>query len=241
MRRFAISLATIALAASACSTPSQTPSEEVAAPQMTSTTVPAPTTTTPPIPSLSAEPGFDESPQSPLADRVASLDSALYDPQEHAVETPTPVTLTIPSLDIDGADIIDVGVTDDGEMEIPDAGRVGWYRYNPVPGESGSAVLAAHISFDGRPGVFRYLAELVPGDEAIVTLDDGTTIEFRVVETAQYPKDDLPVERVFAKDGSPILTLITCGGAFDRTARSYKDNIVAYAVPVNGAGNGIAG
>ena len=32
-------------------------------------------------------------------------------------------------------------------------------------------------------------------------------------------------------DGPPGLTLITCGGAFDRGVRSYEDNIVVRAAP----------
>ena len=46
-------------------------------------------------------------------------------------------------------------------------------------------------------------------------------------------KDELPVDRVFSKDGDPVLTLITCGGDFNRSLRSYSDNVVAYAEPID--------
>jgi hypothetical protein len=45
-----------------------------------------------------------------------------------------------------------------------------------------------------------------------------------------YPKGRLP-RRVFDRSGPPILTLVTCGGAFDRATRHYSDNVVIYAVP----------
>jgi hypothetical protein len=53
-----------------------------------------------------------------------------------------------------------------------------------------------------------------------------------VSEIAQYPKEELPFDRIFAKAGDPILTLITCGGTFDRSLNAYDDNIVVYATPL---------
>jgi len=38
-------------------------------------------------------------------------------------------------------------------------------------------------------------------------------------------------DRLFSADGPPRLALITCGGAFDQAADSYRDDVVAYAVP----------
>ena len=62
--------------------------------------------------------------------------------------------------------------------------------------------------------------------------DDGTEQAYEVVEMAQYGKSELPFDRVFAKDGPPVITLITCGGDFQTDVSSYADNVVAYAVPV---------
>ncbi len=53
-----------------------------------------------------------------------------------------------------------------------------------------------------------------------------------MVERAQYDKDELPADRVFAKEGSPSVVLITCGGEFNRSLSSYEDNVVAFAEPV---------
>jgi hypothetical protein len=36
---------------------------------------------------------------------------------------------------------------------------------------------------------------------------------------------------VWAREGDPQLVLITCGGEFDAQARSYEDNVVAFARP----------
>ena len=65
-----------------------------------------------------------------------------------------------------------------------------------------------------------------------MTFEDGTSRQFEVTDLQQYDKDDLPFEQIFTDEGQPRLALITCGGAFDYSARSYEDNIVAYAIPV---------
>lgn len=160
--------------------------------------------------------------------------SALYAPADHVDNRPVPTSVTISSLDVENALVVDVGVTGDGDMEVPGADAVGWYRFNPSPGEPGSAVLAAHISFDGTPGVFRYLSDVDVGDVVRVGFDDRSQSSFEIVEVAQYDKDELPFDRVFAKDGAPVLTLVTCGGDFNRSESSYEDNVVAYAVPIEG-------
>jgi hypothetical protein len=55
---------------------------------------------------------------------------------------------------------------------------------------------------------------------------------FRVVSREAFPKSKAPYSRLFARDGRARLTLVTCGGAFNRKNGSYRDNIVVTAVPV---------
>ena len=178
------------------------------------------------------EPSEDPADVSPLAGLVSPLGSALYDRSDHVDSWPNPVHLSLERIGADQAPVLAVGVEDNGDMEIPGADGVGWYRFNPKPGQEGSAVLAAHISYNGSPGVFRYLSDVVVGDVVYVGFDDGTERSFEIVELAQYDKQELPFDRIFAKDGDPVLTLITCGGDFNRSLRSYEDNIVAYAIPI---------
>jgi len=123
---------------------------------------------------------------------------------------PQPTGLRIDRLDIDAATVIDVGVNDDETFEVPPADEVGWYRFGPSPGQAGSAVLAAHIAFDGVDGVFRHLEDLTPGDRVEVFYDDGSTAAFMIESVVEYDKEGLPDE-LFAKDGPAKLALITCG------------------------------
>lgn len=190
----------------------------------TTTTVPSTTTT-----QASVETTL---PRSPYADLVAPVGSAIFDPDEQEDAGPAPIGLSIEGAQVSDAPVIPVGVLENGEMEIPGRLEVGWYRFGPSPGEEGSSVLAAHIAFDNRPGVFRRLADLELGDIVTVDYDDGTSQDFEVIELAQYDKQELPFDRVFSKTGDPVLTLITCGGEFNRSISSYEDNIVAYAIPL---------
>jgi len=71
---------------------------------------------------------------------------------------PQPISIEIENINVRNATIIPVGVNqDDLSFEVPPADQVGWYEFGSAPGEAGSAVLAAHIAYNGVDGVFRYL------------------------------------------------------------------------------------
>jgi sortase (surface protein transpeptidase) len=120
-----------------------------------------------------------------------------------------------------------------GQMDVPDnVVDVGWYKYGSSPGEPGSAVLAAHVDLLGQgPGVFFDLHRLEPGDLIGVQFDDRSEITFSVQAIATYLKLDLPSEVIFSRTGPPVLTLVTCGGAFDSSISRYDSNVVVYASP----------
>ena len=141
-----------------------------------------------------------------------------------------PARVRVPAIDVDHP-LIPVGLNADGSMEIPhDVQEIGWYEVQGVlPGDDGTAVLAGHVDSRSQgPGAFYDLRHLDVGDE--VTISDGD-LEQQWVVTARrsYDKDLIPIDDIFVDHGAPRLVLITCGGAFDRTARSYTDNIVVYA------------
>jgi len=168
---------------------------------------------------------------SPLAASIVDLPAAPIGPIA-STEVQRPVGLRLPTLGIDEALVVAVGVEANGDFEVPSADEVGWYRFGPTPGGPGSAVLAAHVAQDGVDGVFRYLTDLKVGAEFSVVFDDGAESDFRVAAMDQYDKDELPTDDFFRKSGEPQLVLITCGGDFNRQLRSYDDNVVAVAVPI---------
>lgn len=146
--------------------------------------------------------------------------------------TQAPIRLRAPRLGIDAA-VAPVGVKPDGQLAVAAlADTVSWYRYGSIPGGGGSAVLAGHVDWKGRRGVFWRLDELRTGDLVEVVQATGRRT-FRVIGTRQYAKSALPVKNVFGDTGPPRLVLITCGGSFDRDHAVYRDNIVVTAEPAD--------
>jgi sortase (surface protein transpeptidase) len=138
--------------------------------------------------------------------------------------------LSIPTIGVD-APITAVGLDGDGAMQVPDTDTVGWYRLGPRPGEPGPAVLVGHVDSRTGPAVFHRLRELRRGDRIVVHHGNGTTSTFTIRRTERHPKTALPAERIWPRTTTPLLRLITCGGSFDRAARSYRDNVIVYAAP----------
>jgi hypothetical protein len=54
---------------------------------------------------------------------------------------------------------------------------------------------------------------------------------FVVVATTRVAKTAFPTDLVYSPLPVPALRLVTCGGSFDHSARSYRDNIIVDAVP----------
>jgi len=181
------------------------------------------TTTAPPGTSPSVAPPTED--PDLLGSHSARLD-------EHPRRTPlVPVSVAIDPSGIAGP-VVPAGIDAAGDMAVgTDPDIVAWYEHGPSPGEDGSAVLAGHVDYGGRTGVFFRLTEVTPGATVVVTYADRSQQRFVVVGRRQYPKSDLPVAEIFARTGGPRLVLITCGGEFDDAAGSYRENVVVYAEP----------
>lgn len=150
-----------------------------------------------------------------------------------APQRPAPARLTVPALGVD-APVDPVGVRDDGQMALPeDVDRVGWYRFGPVPGAGGSAALAGHV--DDREqglGALSALRRAEAGTEVVITDAAGAPTGWRVVSRELVRKPELPLDRLFGREGPPRLVLVTCGGPFLPENGSYEDNVVVVAEPL---------
>ena len=138
---------------------------------------------------------------SPPSTTTRSPEHQHHDHQhQHPTPAPpvgAPLRLQIPAIGVD-APIVPVGLRSDGAMEVPPAAEVGWYRLGPRPGEPGSAVLAGHIDFDGRPGAFFELLSIPPGAEIIVT-GDLSSRRYVVTAREQIPKAEVDLARYFTR------------------------------------------
>ncbi|NUR73917.1 MAG: class F sortase [Hamadaea sp.] len=171
-------------------------------------------------------------PRPPVPDPAQIPDGYTVDGTGRLLSRSAPVGVRIPAIGVD-AGIVATGVEPDDSIEVPSLATpdlAGWYRYGPSPGEPGSAILVGHV--DSRlsgPAVFFRLGDLRKGDDILVDRDDGSTAVFTVDAVRLVAKDEFPSQEVHRAAATSLLRLITCGGRFDRSARSYLDNIIVYA------------
>jgi LPXTG-site transpeptidase (sortase) family protein len=161
---------------------------------------------------------------------------------------PAPVALAIPLLEA-AAPVLALGLDADRYPEVPDGpDMVAWHNFTAAPGQSSNAVFAAHYDWvdefgEGVEGVFYRLSELEIDDTITVTLDDGSELEYRVTGNVAIPYDDPDVLRLMDGTTKDVITLITCGGAWERNAEAryggnYSHRIIVRAGRVPEAGVG---
>ncbi|MFI6483043.1 class F sortase [Nonomuraea sp. NPDC050663] len=170
-------------------------------------------------------------PPSPAAHRPVKT----FDVPEGVVAKPMkaarPTGVYIPSIGV-AAPLMELGLDGAGAIENPplhEPNVAGWYRYGPVPGQRGAAVITGHLDTRSGPAVFAALREVKKGDQVQVVRADRSVAVFVVDRVEHTPKDSFPTRKVYGEVGYPALRLVTCGGAFDRAAGSYRDNTIVYA------------
>lgn len=163
---------------------------------------------------------------------VGPLPATTVRPAAAPMSAATPSRVRVAAIGLDGP-VVPLGLDRAGALDVPRSGAVtGWYAGSPEPGRRGPSVLAAHVDWDQRPGPFSRLRDLAPGDLVEVDRADGSVATFEVQAVRRYPKDRFPTGQVYGNVPWAGLRLVTCGGSFDRGARSYSDNVVAYAALV---------
>ena len=147
--------------------------------------------------------------------------------------TPVPVRLEIGRIGV-STTLQRLGKDGHGAVEVPSGPRqwqeAGWYAGGTRPGDPGSAVILGHV--DSRlsgPAVFYRLPELRPGDLVEVVRADGSRVRFAVQRVEEYPKARFPTADVYYPTLTPMLRLVTCGGAFDHKVGHYVDNVIVFA------------
>jgi len=162
-----------------------------------------------------------------------------------------PLELQIPALSVI-APMLGVGLTPEKSMDAP-KGPIGdavwssafWYRGGGIPGESGTATIAAHVNDPlGRPEIFANLKDLKPGDLIIIHVKNTTIdMHFVVYQVAVYStresSDPAVMTNIYgagpvtgtrpqpSPDGLSHLTLITCAG--DIVNGEFDHHTVVYA------------
>lgn len=146
-----------------------------------------------------------------------------------AATSSEPSRLVIPSLHVDAA-VQYVGVTKNGAMGIPNNFTdVAWYKYGPVPGQLGSAVIDGHVDNGlSLAGVFKHLVDIKIGDDVYVVDKEGTRLHFVVTDIESYPYQDAPSSLIFGQTDVARLNLITCEGVWVPSDKTYDHRLVVF-------------
>jgi LPXTG-site transpeptidase (sortase) family protein len=152
---------------------------------------------------------------------------------------PLPVRLIIPRLYID-APVITETLDENRIPQVPDRpDQVGWFDFSAAPGAGSNAVFTGHVDWQTEdrvpiPGVFYRLREMKIGDVIDVTLEDGSSLRYRVTGNVAIPYDDPNVVRVMNPTDRDVITVITCGGSWIKDPRkpnggNYSHRIIVRA------------
>lgn len=99
----------------------------------------------------------------------------------------------------------------------------------------GSMVIAAHVNNSKLgEGPFAKLVDIKPGMEIIVTDENAVPHRYKASLLESYNKYRLP-DNLWAKEGPPVVTLITCGGKLARGEDGrfhYESNVVVQGDPI---------
>jgi LPXTG-site transpeptidase (sortase) family protein len=141
-----------------------------------------------------------------------------------------PVRLVIASIGVD-APLTVKGLNERRDMEVPDGPEdVAWYAFTARPGQGGNVVLSGHLDYHNYgPAVFARLGDLKPGELVEVHTLDGEVFRYSVSLAVSYEALRAPAQEIVGPTSRETLTLITCGGSFDRTTQQYSHRLVVRA------------
>jgi sortase (surface protein transpeptidase) len=141
-----------------------------------------------------------------------------------------PAKLIIPSIGVDAA-VQQIGQTPEGAIDVPNnTTDVGWYKFGPVPGQEGTAVIDAHFDNpNGFPAVFGRLRDLKTGDIITVKDSENRSINFKVRRVGNFTMDQKVSDILGENDRGIHLALITCSGIWDINKETYTERLVVLA------------
>jgi len=156
----------------------------------------------------------------------------------HADGAGAPTWVSVPSAGLEEEPIAPEGLTPQGTIN-PDQGEAIWYAGSErvVPGQVGTAVIAAHVTYYDEPDVFYDLAEVSEGEVITVGYGHGGTREFVVTSTQQISKEGLQRSDAVWGDQADTarIALITCDPSLGaRSDGGQKANFVAIAEAIEG-------
>jgi len=145
-----------------------------------------------------------------------------------------PTSIQIPAIGVN-ASIVPLGLDAEGAMAAPEGPfEVGWFYPGARPGERGNVLLDGHVDWTNRQtgvpfgAVFWSLRELGRGDAVHINAG-GASYTYIVERTVSVPWNDPSGVSYLQPTDTPTVTIVTCGGVFDRAAHNYSHRIIVVA------------
>lgn len=183
----------------------------------------------PPIPVALATPNAD----------VDEKEVTSEEKNDHTVEPSEPRYMSIPSLGIDQARILKIGIGENGELDTPvNIHDIGWYEKSAAPGSGNSAMLMdGHNGGPTKGGVFERLADIGDGDIITVERGDGESFSYEVIEKKTLSLEELNnggMKRMSesASETAEGLNLISCTGTWIPAQNTYDQRVTIRAVAI---------
>ncbi|HSX36820.1 MAG TPA: sortase [Patescibacteria group bacterium] len=149
----------------------------------------------------------------------------------YTVAPDLPKYVSIPSIGVATARVIQLGLSGNGQIATPDnIYDTGWYNGSAKPGKQGAMFIYGHVSSWQANGVFYNLKKLRPGDYVTITRGDNTTYTYQVVTSKTYPYNNVDMDEVLSPiDAStPGLNLMTCTGQVMAGTSEFSERLVVF-------------
>ena len=157
--------------------------------------------------------------------------------ESHTVPAAQPRYISLPSLGIDKARVMSVGLTKNNLLDTPkNIADTAWFNKSAEPGSgSGAVVVDGHNGGVSRDGVFAKLSQLKQGDEIIIERGDGkkltyiveTNVTMSLKEANTTGMKDMMQSVDQTKEG---LSLITCAGNWVPRDKVFDKRVMVRAI-----------
>ena len=149
----------------------------------------------------------------------------------YTVAPDLPKYITIPTISVNEARVVGLGLLKDGEISNPDnIYDAGWYKASAKPGQAGAMFIYGHVSSWTANGVFYNLKKLKAGNQIIISRGDDQTFTYQVVTSKTFPRDAVDMNAVLAPvdPNKPGLNLMTCTGKVIPGTSDFTERLVVF-------------
>lgn len=167
------------------------------------------------------------------------VDETVPDANQYHVSADKPRFLSIESLGIINARVVEVGQKSSGEIDTPhNIYDVGWYNGSgsALPGQTGTVVMDGHGGNMGN-GIFNHLPSIQTGAEIVIEMgDEKTKYTYKVVDLVtknlSEANDYMTIAFDTPEKGKDSLTIITCTGNWIWNKQTYSERLFVRAILV---------